>query len=169
MKIANILISTLCALAATAAHAQDLRGTVRDTEGQPLVGASVYWAGTTIGTSTDAAGNFQLHRVRGYDRLVASYLGYVNDTLRTDNGTAAPAFTLSSEGVALESVTIDGNLSGNYVRRDGIVKNEMISFAGLCKMACCNLAESFENSASVTVGYSDAISGARQIKMLGLA
>ncbi len=45
----------------------------------------------------------------------------------------------------------------------------MISFAGLCKMACCNLAESFENSASVTVGYSDAISGARQIKMLGLA
>ena len=36
-------------------------------------------------------------------------------------------------------------------------------------MACCNLAESFENSASVTVGYSDAISGARQIKMLGLA
>ena len=62
-----------------------------------------------------------------------------------------------------------GNLTGNFVKRDGIVKGEMISFAGLCKMACCNLAESFENSASVTVGYSDAISGARQIKMLGLA
>ena len=169
MKIAKTLLLMFCAFVAVAAHAQDLRGTVRDTEGQPLVGASVYWAGTTIGTSTDAAGNFQLHRVRGYDRLVASYLGYLNDTLRVDNATAAPAFALTSEGVELESVTIDGNLSGNYVRRDGIVKNEMISFAGLCKMACCNLAESFENSASVTVGYSDAISGARQIKMLGLA
>lgn len=64
---------------------------------------------------------------------------------------------------------MNSTLGGNYVKRDGILKGEMISFAGLCKMACCNLAESFENSASVTVGYSDAISGARQIKMLGLA
>ena len=73
-----------------------------------------------------------------------------------------------TEGVEMESVVVEGSL-GNYVMQGGIVKNEMISFAGLCKMACCNLAESFENSASVTVGYSDAISGARQIKMLGLA
>lgn len=36
-------------------------------------------------------------------------------------------------------------------------------------MACCNLAESFENSASVTVGYSDATTGARQIRLLGLS
>lgn len=46
---------------------------------------------------------------------------------------------------------------------------ETITAAGLCKMACCNLAESFENSASVTVGYSDAITGARQIRLLGLS
>ena len=46
---------------------------------------------------------------------------------------------------------------------------EVISSAGLCKMACCNLAESFENSASVTVGYSDAVTGARQIRLLGLS
>ena len=56
---------------------------------------------------------------------------------------------------------VESTLGGNYVKRDGILKGETISFAGLCKMACCNLAESFENSASVTVGYSDAISGAR--------
>ena len=36
-------------------------------------------------------------------------------------------------------------------------------------MACCNLAESVENSASVTVGYSDAVTGARQIRLLGLS
>ena len=142
---------------------------VRDAENQPLVGASVYWAGTTIGASTDAQGAFLLHRVKGYDKLVASYLGFVNDTLDVKNGVDKVAFALRSEGVALEGVVVEGNLSGNFVKRDGIVKGEMISFAGLCKMACCNLAESFENSASVTVGYSDAISGARQIKMLGLA
>ncbi len=169
MNSNKILISILLLAAAGAAQAQDLRGTVRDANNQPLPGASVYWAGTTIGASTDLSGNFQIHRVRGYDRLVASYLGYVNDTLRIESGADRAEFALSSEGVELESVTIEGTQSGNYIKQDGLLKNEMISFAGLCKMACCNLAESFENSASVTVGYSDAISGARQIKMLGLA
>ena len=154
---------------ASTLRAQDLRGVVRDADNQPLVGASVYWAGTTVGASTDAQGAFLLHRVKGYDRLVASYLGYVNDTLRIDTAASRAEFTLRAEGVELEGVVVEGALSGNFVKQDGIVKGEMISFAGLCKMACCNLAESFENSASVTVGYSDAISGARQIKMLGLA
>ena len=93
----------------------------------------------------------------------------MNDTLRIDNGAERVEFALAAEGIDIESVVVEGSQSGNFVKRDGIIKNEMISFAGLCKMACCNLAESFENSASVTVGYSDAISGARQIKMLGLA
>ena len=170
MKINKILVLSVSALAVCGTlSAQDLRGVVRDADNQPLVGASVYWEGTTIGASTDAEGAFLLHRVKGYDNVVASYLGFVNDTLHVANGAERIAFALSADGVALEDVVVEGNLSGNFVKRDGIVKNEMISFAGLCKMACCNLAESFENSASVTVGYSDAISGARQIKMLGLA
>jgi len=57
--------------------------------------------------------------------------------------------------------------AGNYLPRGKDIKTEVISAAGLCKMACCNLAESFENSASVTVGYADAVTGARQIKLLG--
>ena len=170
MNFYRISFFTLSALAVCGTlNAQDLRGVVRDADKQPLIGASVYWAGTTIGAGTDAQGAFQLHRVKGYDKLVASYLGYINDTIRVESGVDKVEFTLRSEGVALEDVVVEGNLSGNFVKRDGIVKGEMISFAGLCKMACCNLAESFENSASVTVGYSDAISGARQIKMLGLA
>ena len=170
MKINKILVLSVSALAVCGTlSAQDLRGVVRDADNQPLVGASVYWEGTTIGASTDAEGAFLLHRVKGYDNLVASYLGFVNDTLHVANVAERIEFALRADGVELEDVVVEGNLSGNFVKRDGIVKNEMISFAGLCKMACCNLAESFENSASVTVGYSDAISGARQIKMLGLA
>ncbi len=169
MKNSKLFILILMLLAGHSLRAQELRGTVCDTNKQPLVGASIYWAGTTVGASSDAEGGFRIHRVKGYDRLVASYLGYINDTLQVANGVDRVDFALSSKGVTLENVVIEGTQSGNYVKRDGIVKNEMISFAGLCKMACCNLAESFENSASVTVGYSDAISGARQIKMLGLA
>lgn len=170
MHIRLISAITLLALGVCAPlRAQELRGEVRDAEGRPLAGASVYWAGTTVGTSADGGGAFRLHRVKGRELLVASFLGYVNDTLRVDAATQQAAFGLRAEGVELEGVVVEAVQSGNFVKRDGIVKGEMISFAGLCKMACCNLAESFENSASVTVGYSDAISGARQIKMLGLA
>ena len=56
---------------------------------------------------------------------------------------------------------------GNYLSKGQPLRTEVISAAGLCKMACCNLAESFENSASVSVGYSDAVTGARQIRLLG--
>ncbi len=170
MKINKVFAFTLLSLAVCGTlRAEDLRGVVRDGDNQPLVGASVYWAGTTIGASTDAEGAFLMHRVKNYDKLVASYLGYVNDTVRVAPDAGRVEFRLRADGVELEGVVVEGNLSGNFVKREGILKNEMISFAGLCKMACCNLAESFENSASVTVGYSDAISGARQIKMLGLA
>ena len=58
---------------------------------------------------------------------------------------------------------------GSYLMKGKAIRTEVISAAGLCKMACCNLAESFENSASVTVGYSDAVTGARQIRLLGLS
>lgn len=46
---------------------------------------------------------------------------------------------------------------------------ELITTAGLRVAACCNLGESFVNSASVDVNYSDAATGARQIRLLGLS
>ena len=159
------LIAAICAITASA---QNITGRVMDAAGNPLPGASVYWADTNIGEAADINGYFRLHRVKDYNRLVGSVVGYTNDTVTVTKETSEVFFNLA-EGVTVESVIIEGTLGGNYISHEGILKNENISFAGLCKMACCNLAESFENSASVTVGYSDAISGARQIKMLGLA
>ena len=164
-KIFIILSIFLCS--ATIASAQNISGKVVDAQGKPLPGASVYWADTSVGTATDLEGNFSLYRVKDNNSLVATFLGYTNDTIRVEQKVREIEFRLS-EGVVVDAVVVEGGL-GNYIRQDGLLKSENISFAGLCKMACCNLAESFENSASVTVGYSDAISGARQIKMLGLA
>ncbi len=70
---------------------------------------------------------------------------------------------------SLQAAVFTGSQAGNYLPRGKEIRTEVISAAGLCKMACCNLAESFENSASVTVGYSDAVTGARQIRLLGLS
>ena len=163
-KILGILFFAVC-LGATA-QAQDITGTVIDEANNPLPGASVYWADTNVGVASNIDGTFRLHRVKDYDRLVTTFLGYENDTLRVDDKTTEVKVKLR-QGVVVESVTVKGD--GGHLREGSILKTENISFAGLCKMACCNLAESFENSASVTVGYSDAVSGARQIKMLGLA
>ena len=70
---------------------------------------------------------------------------------------------------SLDAAVFVSRQEGNYLSKGKDIRTEVISAAGLCKMACCNLAESFENSASVTVGYSDAVTGARQIRLLGLS
>lgn len=70
---------------------------------------------------------------------------------------------------SLDASVLSARQPGNTLSKFSQSRVETITAAGLCKMACCNLAESFENSASVTVGYSDAITGARQIRLLGLS
>ena len=70
---------------------------------------------------------------------------------------------------SLDAAVFVSNQQGNFLSKGKEIRTEVISAAGLCKMACCNLAESFENSASVTVGYSDAVTGARQIRLLALS
>ncbi|MBO4671825.1 MAG: TonB-dependent receptor [Bacteroidales bacterium] len=67
----------------------------------------------------------------------------------------------------LDATVFSASGNGNFLSKGKDIRTEVITAAGLCKMACCNLAESFENSASVTVGYSDAVTGARQIRLLG--
>ena len=68
---------------------------------------------------------------------------------------------------SLEASVAVGRQAENYLSKGKDIRTEVISAAGICKLACCNLAESFENSASVTVGYADAVTGARQIRLLG--
>ena len=165
------LIICMLAMPVVAFAQRTLSGSVVDAEtAQPLIGASVYWKNTTAGVTTGVNGNFALRRVHGFDTLVVEYLGYdILETLVADHEQTTIEIRLNPSAVNIDEVVIDGQQRGNYTKSSGIARQEQISFAGLCKMACCSLAESFENSASVTVGYSDAISGARQIKMLGLA
>lgn len=75
----------------------------------------------------------------------------------------------SDQADSLTAAVFTSRQAGTYISKYKDARVEVISAAGLCKMACCNLAESFENSASVTVGYSDAVTGARQIRLLGLS
>ena len=69
-KIIFTLFTALCAVTVTA---QDITGRVADAAGNPLPGASVYWAETNVGEAADMNGNFRIHRVKGYDKLVGSF------------------------------------------------------------------------------------------------
>ena len=147
-----------------------LSGKVTDkSSGQPLIGATLYLKNTTAGATTTADGSYSIKRVSGFETLVVDYLGYDIIEMEVSKQVENLDIQMSASAVDIDEVVVEGQQRGNYAKSSGITRDEQISFAGLCKMACCSLAESFENSASVTVGYSDAISGARQIKMLGLA
>jgi len=71
--------------------------------------------------------------------------------------------------IQLDDVSVTAFSSGTVLSSSTLLKTERITSTGLNKMACCNLSESFENSASANVSYADAVSGAKQIQLLGLA
>lgn len=166
-----VILVALLLLPAMAFAQRTVTGIVVDANNQqPLIGATLYWKNTTAGATSSVDGTFSIRRVSGFDTLVVDYLGYdIVELDLSDKEQNDLTIELTSSAVDIDEVVIEGQQRGNYSKSSGITRQEQISFAGLCKMACCSLAESFENSASVTVGYSDAISGARQIKMLGLA
>ena len=133
-----------------------------------LPGANVVWAGTTTGTSANAAGYFTLKRARGHNLLVASFVGYNTDTVLIDPGTEYIEIFLKESGMMGE-VTVIGRATGAHIDRDATIATVKITAAELCKAACCNLSESFVTNPSVDVNYADAATGAKQIQLLGLA
>lgn len=150
-------------------YGQTLRGTVRETVANkpvPLVGANVYWSGTTTGVATDSVGHFELPLVDGQSQLVVSYVGYRSDTLTMTDPTAEVQVLLHAEATLNEVVVSAG--STTQIDRLNPIQTEVLTQRTLAKAACCNLSESFETNASVSVSYSDAVTGARQIQFLGL-
>ncbi|GAB4024355.1 TonB-dependent receptor [Spirosoma gilvum] len=131
----------------------------------PLVGATILWAGTTSGTATDTEGHFQIPAHQASNRLVVSYVGYRPDTLLITNPATHLDVTLRSERT-LQEVTVSG--APGQIDRINPIQTEFINQRTLAKAACCNLSESFETNASVSVSYSDAVTGSKQIQFLGL-
>ncbi len=131
----------------------------------PMVGATVIWFGTTSGTVTDVNGFFQLPVHSSQTDLIVSYVGYKSDTLRVTNSIDELTITLRAER-NLQEVTVSG--APGQIDRINPIQTEYINQRTLAKAACCNLSESFETNASVSVSYSDAVTGAKQIQFLGL-
>ena len=131
-----------------------------------LPGANVYWLDTTIGTVTDIDGKFTIPYKKEYTKLVISYVGFKTDTLTiTEPKMVHHWLTPTSE---LDEVTVTSRkqaTSKSYLQSANIMT---VSSDELLKAACCNLSESFETNPSIDVNFADAVTGTRQIRMLGL-
>jgi outer membrane receptor for ferrienterochelin and colicins len=68
----------------------------------------------------------------------------------------------------LKTVTVEAKRKGLKKSLSGTANTTLVTSRELLKAACCNLAESFETNPSIDVNFSDALTGTKQIKMLGL-
>ena len=166
------LIFLLSCLTFTLTWAEDsgkkVKGRVCDENKQPIIGANVYWEGTQNGTTSDVDGNFELERKGDSKNLVVSYIGYMTEVTPVDEKDDAMQIILKGE-IALDEVVVSERKMGTIASRTSVLQTQKITYDEICRAACCNLAESFETNPSVDVSYSDAATGARQIKLLGLA
>ncbi|MFT3739482.1 MAG: TonB-dependent receptor [Breznakibacter sp.] len=133
----------------------------------PLPGVNIHWKGTTQGTVTNEDGEFSLDASYSSTDLVFSFVGYRSDTVPAQWGT--PMTILLKADLQLQEVVVAQKNKGTYASKITPFQTVTLNQAELCKAACCSLAESFMTNPSVDMSYSDAVTGAKQIQMLGLA
>ncbi len=171
MRIKSVLILLLFLVPLTLLSQDHLEGVIleateNDNE-KPLVGASVYWLNTSVGTVTDNDGKFTIPYQKEYVKLIVSFIGFKTDTLTIANPKMVRYWLQPTS--TLDEVTVASRrqaTSKSYLQAQNIIT---VSSDELLKAACCNLSESFETNPSIDVNFSDAVTGTRQIKMLGLS
>ncbi|MBC9811362.1 TonB-dependent receptor [Crocinitomicaceae bacterium CZZ-1] len=150
-----------------------LKGTVLGSNGsvqEPIEGAKVYLLNAKTGDITCDAGNFELILPRTLpDTLVFSALGYISDTVvvtKEDRFINMKVVLFADE--VLPEIIVEYRKNTKTISKLKVLAVEEISLGELRKAACCNLSESFETNVSVDVNFTDAVSGARTIQMMGL-
>ena len=133
----------------------------------PLQGAAVIWLNSQVGTTTDESGYFSLNKVQG-TQIAISFVGFKTDTISIENVDFPLRHVLKST-ISIDAVTVKADRANTFIQQLNPIQTVVLTSGELTRAACCNLSESFETNASVDVSYSDAITGAKQIQLLGLA
>ena len=133
----------------------------------PFPGVTVFWENTTVGTLTNIDGNYKLLNSSVSNKLVFKFLGYKEQIIDVSNNKFYNVTMLKDENV-LDEVVVNKKrktIQKSYFKTQNIIN---VSSEELLKAACCNISESFETNPSIDVSYSNAITGVKQVKMLGL-
>ncbi len=129
-------------------------------------GASVHWLHTNVSAITNKKGWFSIPYKEEYKKLVVNYLGYKTDTISITSLKAIHHFL--TEQSELKEVVVKAKKKATYKSFLSTTNMFTVNSGELLKAACCNLAESFETNPSIDVSFSDALTGTKQIQMLGL-
>ncbi len=135
---------------------------------EPVAGAIVETLPATLSTSSDEQGAFELPLADHVLKITIQYLGYHTDTIARSQ-LKNPLTISLVKSANLDEVLVERRLKSTEINMINTAKTENIGGRELAKAACCNLSESFETTPSVDVGFTDAVSGYKQISMLGLA
>ena len=134
----------------------------------PIGGSSIYWQGTQSGTISNDNGEFEIQKIESTNNLVISYIGFKTQIIQIENDQFYNVVLVYDNENELDDVTVTKRR--NAVQRSYILPQNVvrISEQELLNAACCNLSESFETNPAIDVNHSDAITGTKQINMLGL-
>jgi outer membrane cobalamin receptor len=133
-----------------------------------LPGATLFWLRSTVATTSDEKGRYSLQKLNTSNTLIISYVGYENDTAIIDTTKLFADFILSNAKTLKEVEVIYYSKSSEFSFMNPI-KTETLGQRELTRAACCNLSESFETNPSIDVNFADAVTGTKQIQMLGLS
>ena len=131
-----------------------------------IEGVSVHWLDTNISTISNSKGRFTIPYKKTYKKLVVSFLGYRTDTITVLNSNSISHFLTPQSG--LDEVVVITRKKATYKSFSSTTNQFTVNSDELLKAACCNLAESFETNPSIDVSFSDALTGTKQVQMLGL-
>ncbi|MEO6831318.1 MAG: cation transporter, partial [Chitinophagaceae bacterium] len=151
---------------------QSISGIVqgKDDKGKyfPLSFAIVHSLGTNETSITDSLGTFQLNASTP-DQLIINHFGYTTDTVDVQSSVPLTITLKDAAAQKLKGVVVRGRNESTHISSLSTINTLNIGSKELKKAACCNLSESFETSPSVDVSYADAVTGIKQIELLGLS
>ena len=134
---------------------------------QAISGASVYWIqAPEKATKSNEAGYFSIPYAPENTHLVISHVGHNSDTIQVDHPDEVRVIV--SRDKQLKEVQVTGSRRTQFISGVAAFRSEILTAGELLKAACCTLSESFETNASVEVNNQDAVTGTRQIELLGL-
>ena len=156
----------------SSSHAQDsLSGVIFgmiDGVEEALPNANVGWMESNINSISDTKGNFIIERKKTDKRLFVSFIGFYTDTIQVKKNQHFVKVVLKEADIELTEVVVRDQQNASTIKKKDVGLTQLITAKELTKAACCNLSESFETNPAIDASFTDAVTGTRQIRLLGL-